>query len=168
MHKVVLAAAVAALPAAALAQEEQSDWAYFEPDDGPIQAGVVNADGFQLILKCDKPGKASVFAVLVSPSNLAAPMSDDKYESSEVSMRMDENAAWTDNWRLNGNFALAVDKGTTRSLTRLLEKLEDADQFEIRLRPRRKSVIFARFDTTGTRQAMERVYQSCEDTIPTD
>lgn len=168
MRSVMIAAVLAAVPAAAMAQDDQSDWAYYQPDDGTLQAGVVTADGSQLILKCDKPGKHKVFAVIASTSNLAAPMANDKYESSEVTMRMDENPTWTDNWRLNGNFAMAVDKGTTRSLTRLLEKLADADKFEIRLRPRRKSVVVLNFDTTGARDAIERVYESCEDTIPFD
>ncbi|MXO59464.1 hypothetical protein GRI89_07905 [Altererythrobacter salegens] len=168
MRRVIVAAALATIPFGALAQDTAGDWGYFQPDGGTMQAGVVAADGSQLILKCDKPGQHKVFAVLVSTSNLAAPMSDDNYESTEVTLRMDENAPWTDNWRLNGNFAMAVDQGTTRSLTRLLEKLDKAEKFEIRLRPRRKSVIVVNFNTKGTRAAMERVYESCQDTVPFD
>jgi hypothetical protein len=51
MRYIIIAAAVAATPAAA--QEQPSAWQYFEPDGGTVQAGVVNAQGAQLILKCD-------------------------------------------------------------------------------------------------------------------
>jgi hypothetical protein len=72
MRYMVIALALAAVPAAA--QNQASPWQYFEPAGGTMQAGVVNAQGAQLIIKCDKPGKGQVFAVVVTPEKLVPPL----------------------------------------------------------------------------------------------
>lgn len=164
MNRMAIAIALAACPAGALAQE--GSWAYFEPENAPIQAGVVAADGSQLILKCDKPGKRSVYAVVATNVSLVPPMSDDKFESHPVTLRMDENAPWEDNWRFNDRFAMAVDKGNTRALTRLLEKLHAAGKVEMRFKPNNGKLTIVSFDTAGAKGAIERVYASCKDEIP--
>lgn len=166
MRNWILGASLAVLSTGALAQE--TDWKFYEPDDAPMQAIALSKDGSRLILKCDKPGKQKVFAVVVANSNLAAPMPDDQYESRPVTLRMDESAAWEDNWRVNDRFAMAVDQGNTRSLTRLLEKLAKADKVELRLKPIRRNPVVIEYETTGARNAIEMVYASCEDTIPFD
>src|SRR5690606_41556146 len=56
MRYLIIGLGAVAIAAGASAQNAGSNWAYFEPEDGPMQAGVVNAKGEQLILKCDKPG----------------------------------------------------------------------------------------------------------------
>ena len=167
MNRMLIGVALVAVSTGALAQDvAETDWAYFEPEGAPLQAGVVAQDGSQLILKCDKPGKRSVYAVVATNSSLAPPMSDDRYESHPVTLRMDENPPWDDNWRFNGRFAMAVDKGNVRSLTRLLEKLHDADKLELRLQPIMRSPVTIEYEVTGARDAIERVYASCKDTIP--
>ena len=127
---------------------------------------MVAEDGSQLILKCDKPGKRSVYAVVATRTSLVPPMSDDKYESHPVTLRMDENAPWEDNWRFNDRFAMAVDKGNERATTRLLEKLRTADQVEMRFKPNNGSLTVVRFATRGAEDAIARVYASCKDTVP--
>ena len=164
MKRLAMMAALAACSADAWAQ--QGGWAYFEPEGAPIQAGVVAEDGSQLILKCDKPGKRSVYAVVATRTSLVPPMSDDKYESHPVTLRMDENAPWEDNWRFNDRFAMAVDKGNERATTRLLEKLRTADQVEMRFKPNNGSLTVVRFATRGAEDAIARVYASCKDTVP--
>ena len=164
MKRLAMGAALAACSAGVLAQE--SSWAYFEPEGAPIQAGVVAADGSQLILKCDKPGKRSVYAVVATNTSLVPPLTDDKYESHPVTLRMDENAPWEDNWRFNDRFAMAVDKGNTRALTRLLEKLRTADKVELRFKPNNGLQTIVNFGTTGAQDAIARVYASCKDTVP--
>lgn len=159
-----IAGALAALPAVALAQE--TDWKFYEPDGAPMQAILIAAGGEQFIMKCDKPGKQKVYAVLVNNSEIAAPSSDDKYESRPVRVRMDDGSPWEDNWRYNGKFAMAVDKGTTRSMTRVVEKLVNANSMEVRLEPLRKAPVVLRFDSKGARQAVDLVYESCKDTPP--
>jgi len=129
-------------------------------------AGLRPGPGSQLILKCDKPGKHKVFAVIVTNTNLAAPMSDDQFESYPVTIRMDENSPWDDNWRFNDKFAMAVDQGNTRSLTRLLEKLDDASKMEVRLKPLKRSPTIIEFDVAGAADAIGKVYASCKDESP--
>ena len=164
MMRLAMGAALAACSAGALAQV--SSWAYFEPENAPIQAGVVAEDGSQLILKCDKPGKRSVYAVVATRTSLVPPMSDDRYESHPVTLRMDENAPWEDNWRFNDRFAMAVDKGNERAMTRLLEKMRTAGQVEMRFKPNNGSLTIVRFATSGAEDAIARVYASCKDTVP--
>jgi len=164
MRYLLTGLAFATVAGAALAQD--SVWQFYEPDGGTLQAFVLAEDGSQLILKCDKPGKQKVFAVVVANTNLAAPMSDDKYESYPVSLRFDEGAPQDDNWRFNGRFAMAVDQGNTRSLTRLLEKLDDATKLEVRLKPIMRSPTVINFAVAGAGEAIARVYESCKDESP--
>lgn len=168
MKRILVGAALAACAGGAYAQDEALDtkWGFYQPDGEPMQAGVVAADGSQLILKCDKRGKREVYAVVVATGNLARTLPDSRFETYPVTLRMDSNPPWEDNWRFNDRFAMAVDKGNTRSLTRLLEKLHSADALEVRLRPLQRSPTVIRFETTGARDAIQRVYESCGDEVP--
>ncbi len=176
MKKWIAGAALAALSAAAMAQAPAADdpkappantkWGFFTPEGGTMQAGVVAPDGSQLILKCDKQGRRQVYAVVVANTNLARVQSDDGYESFPVELRFDADPPWDDNWRFNDRFAMAVDKGNDRSLTRLLEKLHKADRMEIRLQPVMRGEVTINYEVTGAHDAIQRVYASCRDTIP--
>jgi hypothetical protein len=179
MTKWIAGAALAALSAGAVAQAPpatpgavtqappaNTKWGFFTPEGGTLQAGVVAADGSQFILKCDKQGNRSVYAVVVAQTNLARVQSDDRFESFPVSVRMDGNPPYDDNWRFNDRFAMAVNKGNVRSLTRLLEKLHTADKMQIRLQPVLRGEVTINYDVTGARDAIERVFASCHDTLP--
>jgi len=175
MKKWIAGAAMAALSAGAVAQAPadaskappaNTKWGFFEPDGGTLQAGVVAADGSQLILKCDKPGNRSVYAVIVANTNLARVQSDDRFESYPVVVRMDNDPPWDDNWRYNDRFVMAMDKGNVRSLTHFLEKLHKADRLEIRLQPVMRGEVTINYDVTGAADAIARVYASCRDTVP--
>src|SRR5690606_13592788 len=97
MRYLIMGLGAVAIAAGASAQNAGQNWAYFEPEGGPMQAGVVNAKGEQLILKCDKPGKKSVYAVVVTPERLVPPQRDPYVLPTEV--RFDENAPMDDRWR---------------------------------------------------------------------
>jgi hypothetical protein len=77
---------------------------------------------------------------------------------------MDDKSPWDDNWRFNDKFAMAVDKGNTRSLTRLLEQLADAKTVEVRLKPIEHAVYNTSFKVAGAREAIAKVYADCKDT----
>ncbi|HEX5476498.1 MAG TPA: hypothetical protein VFX09_01440, partial [Burkholderiales bacterium] len=108
----------------------------------------------------------SVYAVVVATQNLAPPLPENSYQSGPVTLRMDENAPWDDNWHFNGKFALAINRGNTRSLTRLLDKLADAKTFTIEMKPVGKGEIGASFHVAGTKDAVAKVFASCKDTDP--
>jgi hypothetical protein len=156
--------ALATLSVTATAQD--SAWGFFGGPGSASGAGVQASDGSQLLIKCDKPGKHQVFAVVVATLNIAAPLSRDKYESGPVTLRMDQGAAWDDNWRFNDKFAMAVDQNTTRSLTRLLDKLADAKTVEVHLKPIQKSPYNTSFNVAGAKAAIDKVYKDCGDTNP--
>ena len=156
--------ALAALSVTASAQD--SAWGFFGGAGSASGAGVQASDGSQLLIKCDKPGKKSVFAVVVATLNLAAPLPANRYESQPVTLRMDDGAAWDDNWRFNDKFAMAVNQGNDRSLTRLLEKLDDAKTVEVHLKPVQKSPYNTTFNVAGAKAAIDKVFKDCGDTNP--
>lgn len=159
-----LGVALLALSATATAQE--SAWGYFGSAGSGSGAGVQASDGSQLLIKCDKPGKHSVFAVVVAKANLAAPLPGNRYESQPVTVRMDESAPYNENWRFNDRFAMAVDQGNVRSLTTLLGKLATAKTMEIQLKPLDHAVYTTTFNVTGAKAAIDKVYKDCGDTNP--
>lgn len=164
MRYLMLGGALAALSAGAAAQN--SAWGFFGGPGMASGAGVQAADGSQLLIKCDKPGKRQVFAVVVATTNQARPLPSNQYESFPVTLRMDDKPAWDDNWRFNDKFAMAVDQGNTRSLTRLLEQLADARSVAVRLKPIEHSIYNTSFDVAGAREAIAKVYSDCGDKNP--
>lgn len=160
----IMGAALAALSVSAGAQT--SAWGFFGGGNGAAGAGVQASDGSQFLIKCDKPGKRQVFAVVVSTLNLAPPVASNRYESDPVTVRMDQTAPYDDNWRFNDKFAMAVDQGNTRSLTRLLQRLSGASKMEIHLKPVGKGEVFTTFDVTGAKAAIDKVYADCKDVNP--
>lgn len=164
MRYLMFGAALAALSAGAAAQN--SAWGFFGGPGMASGAGVQAADGSQLLIKCDKPGKKQVFAVVVATTNQARPLPSNQYESFPVTLRMDDKAPWDDNWRFNDKFAMAVDQGNTRSLTRLLQQLADAKTVDVRLKPIEHSIYSTTFNVAGAREAVAKVYADCKDTNP--
>lgn len=163
MRYMMFAAALVAAPA--VAQDQASAWQYFEPDGGTVQAGVVNAQGAQLILKCDKPGKGQVFAVVVTPEKLVPP-TNQPFVTRALEMRFDTGATVEDRWRYYEQSVVAIDQKPTIALTRFLSGLANASKFHIRMNPERARYVEAEFEVTGARDAIGRVYASCEDQSP--
>lgn len=160
----IIATGIAAMAVAASAQDAATNWRYFEPEDGPMQAGVVNAEGAQLILKCDKPGKKSVYAVMVSPDRLVPPQRDPYVLPTEV--RFDENPPLEDRWRFYDNSAVAIDMRGQTALTRFMAGLPNAGKLRLRMYVERGRTLEQNFDVAGAQEAITRVYESCEDEVP--
>ncbi|HYP87535.1 MAG TPA: hypothetical protein VEQ59_05270 [Polyangiaceae bacterium] len=159
----MIAVALAAAPAAA--QNQASAWQYFTPPGGTLQAGVVNPQGAQLIIKCDKPGKGQVFAVVVTPEKQVPP-SNQPFITRALELRFDEGASVEDRWRYYENSVVAIDQKPTIALSRFLNELADSAKFKIRTNPERARYVEADFDVGGARDAIARVYESCQDTSP--
>lgn len=166
MRYLTMAIVLAAVPAAAQEQAQPATpWQYYEPEGGTLQAGVVNAQGAQLILKCDKPGKGQVYAAVVTPEKLVPP-SNDPFVTRALEFRFDTGATTEDRWRYYEQSVVAIDQKPTIALTRFLNGLADASKFHIRMRPERARYVEAEFDVAGARDAIGRVYASCEDQSP--
>jgi hypothetical protein len=163
MRYLTIVVALAAVPAAA--QDQASPWQYFEPAGGTVQAGVVNAQGAQLILKCDKPGKGQVYAVVVTPEKLVPP-SDKAFVNRSLELRFDSEAPIEDRWRYYENSVVAIDQKPTIALSRFLNELAGAAKFHVRMNPERARYVEAEFDVSGAREAIGRVYASCQDQTP--
>jgi hypothetical protein len=164
LSKWVIGIGVAAVAASASAQDAATKWAYFEPEGAPMQAGVQNAQGAQLILKCDKPGKKSVYAVVVTPERLVPPARDPFVLPTEV--RFDENAPQEDRWRFYDNSAVAIDMRDQQALTRFMRGLPSASTLRLRMYVERGRTIEVSFEVAGAPDAISRVYESCQDDVP--
>ena len=166
MRYAIMGVSLAALAATASAQGPAPVWQYFEPEGAPIQAGVIAADGSQLILKCDKPGKRSVYAVMVSKERLVPPSSAPFVLDTEV--RFDEAAPLEDRWRFYDNSAVAINQGRSTALTRFLRGLSTASKLRLRMNVERGRYVERSFDVGGAQDAITRVYASCQDELPTN
>ena len=164
MNRMAIAIALAAGPAAAVAQE--GSWGYFEPGDGTLQAGIAAADGSQLILKCDKKGKDKVYAVIAVGTELAPAKGASEFESREVMLTYDGGSPADDQWRFNDKFAMAMNDHNVRAMDRFGAKLAAAEKLDVILKPFRKAPVQLSFDVTGANAAMERVYAACGDEVP--
>ena len=164
MRKWIIGIGAAAIAAGASAQDAASKWAYFEPEGQPMQAGVVNAEGAQLILKCDKPGKKSVYVVMVNPEPLVPASRDPFILPTEV--RFDDNAPNEDRWRFIGNSAMAMNARGQLALDRLIDGLPTASRLRLRMYLERGRTIEVSFDVAGAQDAINRVYESCKDDVP--
>lgn len=163
MRYLAMGILLAAMSGAALGQS--ATWGAFEDGDSK-GVGTQGTDGAQLILKCDKPGKGEVYAVMVSPAGLVPP--SQTYIIRPVEVRIDDKPPYSDNWRFFDNSAIAINQGRERSLTRLLAGVGDAKTVELRLYPdpkKRAPTVF-RFEMAGTETALGHVFESCNDTNP--
>jgi hypothetical protein len=160
----IIGLGLVAIAATASAQDAGSKWAYFESEGAPLQAGVIAGDGTQLILKCDKPGKGSVYAVVVSPDTLV-PASQRPF-SLPTEIRFDDRAPLEDRWRYTDKAAAAVDARGQLALSRFMDGLPSATKLRIRMYLERGRTVEVNFDVAGAQDAINRVYESCQDDVP--
>lgn len=156
----MIALAAAAVPAAALAQ---SAWGSFE-DGAGSGVGLQGSEGAQLLIKCDKPGKGSVYAMIVAPKRLVPPSA--KPVLRPVKFQADAGPVRDDRWRFLDQTASAVNTTTEASLKRLFVDLPDAKKLKVTLDPGQMTPLDLSFDVIGARGAIDAVYASCKDAAP--
>lgn len=157
----VAATAVVAVAGAAQAQRG-SAWGYFETDGAPLQAGLTSPEGGQLILKCDETGDNSVFAVIVSPQELRPSTTRPQVRS--LWLQFDGGNREEVRWRYYESSVMALNTRRDRNLMPFLEQMVDAENLEIRFDPEDTQPFNITFNVSGAREAIERVFESCEDT----
>ncbi|KRA83709.1 hypothetical protein [Altererythrobacter sp. Root672] len=165
MRYLVAGAAIVALTSVA-AQAQNSAWGFFEGADGSFGAGVQGADGSQLMLKCDKPGKGTVYAAIISKEKLVPP-SNTRFQMRPIELRFDTGATVEERYRFYEQMATAVNQTTEKTLQRLLTGLSSAQQLNVRMNPERARWVEASFTVTGAKDAITQVFQKCQDEIPT-
>jgi hypothetical protein len=170
MRHSLAAVAVAALSTAALAQEQpaaqapQSAWQNFE--QGEMKGAVLQAaDGSQLVIKCDKPGRREVYAMIVSPEKkLAAPSS--RPVSRPIRFMFDDKSPSTENWRFYEQYTTALGKTSDRALPRFIVDLRKASKLRMILNTGIGPDVEMEFDVTGAGDAVTHVYEACNDREP--
>jgi hypothetical protein len=163
MRYFVFGFALVAASATALAQD--SAWGTFEGAEGTIGAGVQAADGSQLLIKCDKPGKGEVYGIVATIEPLVPP-SNTRFQMRPIELRFDTNSPIDDRWRFYEQSASAVNQRTENQVIRLVNGLADASTLRIRMNPERQRWVEATFQVTGAREAIGQVYTSCQDDNP--
>jgi hypothetical protein len=165
----VVAISLAALATAAAAQDPlqapASTWQFFTNAGGQTGASVRAADGSQLILKCDKPGRREVHAIVLSTSKkLGYP--NTRPVSRPITFQFDGAAPKTEDWGFFESHAIAQGKNSNdRSLARFVDRLGDARKVDMRLQTEFGDVDMS-FDVAGAGDAITRVYETCKDSVP--
>jgi hypothetical protein len=162
-YLVIGLAALAAVPAVAYAAD--SMWGSFEADQGG-GVGLQAADGAQLLIKCDKQGARSVYAVVSTKEALVPPAL--KPVMRPVTITLDGRPPFDDRWRFLGNTAAAVNAGNEASLTRFLGPLSDAQtlQLDFYNDPARRAPTTVRFNVAGAKAAIAQAFSTCKDQPP--
>lgn len=166
-HAIAAATALALIGAAAAAQNAapqsapQSVWAYFEGEGGLMQAGVQNAQGAQLIFKCDEAGDNTVYAVVFSPTRLRPP--GPRPQVRPLTLRFDDGARDTFTWRHYDQTVVALNTRRDSTLPPFVAELVNATRLEVGLQPVDGSPFQLNFTVTGAREAIDRVFASCGD-----
>lgn len=169
MRYLVMGIILAASSVAAQGQEEaapQSAWGFFEAPDGSNGAGVQAPNGAQLILKCDKPGKRSVYAVVVTPQALVPPTASAPFQMRPIELRFDTKAPVDERWRFYERSAVAIDQTQTKTLTRFLSGLAGAQAVRVRMNPERARWVEESFEVAGAGDAITKIYELCKDDSP--
>jgi hypothetical protein len=151
------------LAAATAAEAQTSPWNFVQNDagGGSLMAFVQAADGNQLVFKCDKPGKRSVYAMFSSDLKLGKPGPIPSQRT--TSYRFDNGPTTKDEWRYYERIAVALHTARDNALPKLLQDFGTAKQLELKLEPLEDAPFTSTFDISGAPEALARVYESCKD-----
>lgn len=167
-----LAAALAvAVSAAAVAQNQPageaptSGWQTFEDDSGRSGVLLKADNGSQIVIKCDKPGKREVHAMIMSSNDrLAVPSS--RPISRPIRFQFDSKSPSTENWRFYETYAMASGKTGDRALARFVVDLRNASKVRTLLSTGIGPDVDISFDVAGAKDAIAHVYEACRDSAP--
>jgi hypothetical protein len=168
MRHALAAILVAALSTVAVAQDQPagqaSAWQLFE--DGGRSGALVKADdGAQIVIKCDKPGRREVHAMILSGEDrLAIP--NDRPISRPIRFQFDNKSPSTENWRFYEKYAMASGKTGDRALAHFIVDLRNATKLRAILDTGIASPVEKNFDVTGAKEAIAHVYEACRDNAP--
>ena len=173
MRNLVVALGLAAVSAAAFGQEaaapaegQASAWQLFENDDGKKGAIATATDGSQLVLKCDKPGRREVHAIILAPSErLSAPTT--RPVSRPIWFQFDGNAPKTERWGFFEHYAIAQGKTPDRTLARFVVHLRGSSKVRMRLDTGIGPDVELDFNVAGSEAAIAQVYERFYVSAPT-
>ena len=97
---------------------------------------------------------------------LGRPLPDNRWQTRPVTVRIDQDPPFDAAGRNNDTFAMAVDRGNERSMTRFVQTVSNASEVQFTLQPLEQSPSVISFQVAGARDAIERVYKACKDDLP--
>jgi len=166
-HSLAAILAVAA-STAAVAQDQPAAQAsaWQNVEQGDVKGAITQAsDGSQLLIKCDKPGRREVHAMILSADKkLAVP--NDRPISRPIRFQFDNKAPATESWRFYEKRAEALGKTGDRALARFIADLRNASMLKMRLDTGIGPDVEIDFNVAGARDAISQVYTACGDSPP--
>ncbi len=171
MRYSLVAALAVAVSAVAVAQDQPagdtpaSGWQTFEEDSGRSGALLRADNGSQIVIKCDKPGRREVHAMILSSNDkLAVP--NPRPISRPIRFQFDSKSPSTENWRFYETYAMASGKTGDRALARFIVNLRNASSVRTLLSTGIGPDVDITFDVTGAAEAIAHVYDTCKDSAP--
>ncbi|HWK41873.1 MAG TPA: hypothetical protein VNR60_08065 [Croceibacterium sp.] len=168
MRYSLVAALAVAISVTAVAQDQPasaSGWQTFGEEGGRSGALVKADNGSQIVIKCDKPGKREVHAMIMSANDkLAVP--NDRPISRPIRFQFDNKSPATENWRFYETYAMASGKTGDRALARFIVGLRNASKVRTILSTGIGSDVDLSFDVAGAQKAIAHVYEACRDSAP--
>lgn len=171
MRYLAVALSVAAASSMAVAQGQPTmspgpgQWQYFQ--SGGMNGARVKGTGGSLVVKCDKPGKREVYAMLVSDDAKLA-ISQQAPPSRPIRYVVDDKTIKTGSWRFYDTYATALGKTADggAELDHFIIELRKGSKIEMRANTGMSADVVFGFDVTGAREAVTHVYQMCKDEPP--
>lgn len=152
---------------AAVAQEQAAEtpWQFFDGEGGMYGALVQSEDGSQVAIKCDKPGRKEVYAMIL-PATKKLAVANIRAITRPIRFQFDSRSPTTENWRIYETYASALGKTGDASLTRFITGLRNASAVKIRVDTGIGPDVDLAFDVSGARDAVTKVYTTCKDSPP--
>ena len=81
-------------------------------------------------------------------------------------VRFDDGSPLEDRWRYYDQSAVAINMRGQNALDRFMTGLPSASKLRVRMYVERGRTIEVNFDVAGAQEAINRVYESCQDDAP--
>lgn len=124
-------------------------------DDSQRSVLSVEGDNGILALKCDKPGKGSVYAQVVFNEYLSLRRKDYTFR-----FRPDDGKASSTTWSIRGRSAIELEPADFVSI------ILGANKLAVQTYNSRLQEVTAVFDITGSHASITGLYEACEDRLP--
>lgn len=124
-------------------------------------ATLLSDDKGMLTIKCDSPGKNSVYAAISSAKYLGG--GGLSAELREVTFRFDGGTPTTDLWKYNENYAFVSDNRFDHRFSKFLQALKPTKKLVVRLTTYRGETVDHIFNVDGSADTVAKVFDGCRD-----
>jgi hypothetical protein len=158
-----------ALLAVSIAAPAQAEWSYDEVVDPITDARrpivtLSNDTGDTIVLKCDAPGRRSVYVQLIARSYLGG--GGGRSARRQLIYRFDSQAPVQEAWTYDGRWAAAGGSSLGGDIANFLSGLSRAEKVAFRALTYDLAFVDMVFAPAGAADAIGKVYSDCQDQSP--